>query len=250
MARRQKHEEHENHERWLVSYADFITLLFAFFTVLYATSQHDIAKQIEVEKAITKAFDPLVEFGGLIGRYIDVNTDVSLLPPPIPLVPQEGHGQEEVKQAVQNILEKEMGEETYRELIEIKTDKEGVRVSVKASGFFDPGSALIREDSLRSLEKIGDVLKATNRNLRVEGHTDDQPIHTEKFPSNWELSATRATTVVRYLIARHHIHPSRLAAVAYADQRPKVSNDSDKNRAQNRRIDVLILMPDIVQVTH
>ncbi len=241
MAKKKKHEEHENHERWLVSYADFITLLFAFFVILYATSQKDLAKQQEVQKSIAKAFDPMVEFGGLIGKFIDLNDNQAIIPPPIPVVPQEGSIQE-VQNAIERVLESEMGEKEFHDLVEVRHDRVGVRVALQASGFFDSGSTLIREESLAALTKIGKVLKATGRDLIVEGHTDNQPISSSKYASNWELSAVRATTIVRYLISRHEIPAAKLAAIAYSDQRPLGPNDTPENRSKNRRIEVLIVM--------
>src|SRR3954464_862908 len=111
MARKKHEEEHENHERWLVSYADFITLLFAFFTVLYATSQHDVSKAQEFQRSIQKAFRSFIDFGGLQGKFVDTNEATQYLPPPIDVVPQEGAGPLEMKDYVDRELENELGEE-------------------------------------------------------------------------------------------------------------------------------------------
>src|SRR5882724_10767711 len=110
MARKKHEEEHENHERWLVSYADFITLLFAFFTVLYATSQHDIAKAQEFQRSIQKAFRSFIDFGGLLGRFVENNEATQLIPPPIDVVPMEGPGSQEMQNEVERQMEKELGE--------------------------------------------------------------------------------------------------------------------------------------------
>src|SRR5580658_4747713 len=109
MAKKKHEEEHENHERWLVSYADFITLLFAFFTVLYATSQHDVSKAQEFQRSIQKAFRSFIDFGGLMGKYVDTNEATQLIPPPIDVVPQEGAGPKETEDYVQRELSKQFG---------------------------------------------------------------------------------------------------------------------------------------------
>jgi chemotaxis protein MotB len=241
MARKKHEEEHENHERWLVSYADFITLLFAFFTILYATSQKDISKAQEFQRSVQKAFRSFVDFGGLQGKFVDTNEATQHIPPPIDVVPQEGLGPLEMQDYVDRELEKELSDEDMSKYVELRTDAMGLRVSLAASSFFDGGSALIREEALPALDKIAKVMKRTNRNLIVEGHTDNVPISTPKFPSNWELSATRASTIVRYLILQHRIEPYRLAAIGYADQRPIVQNDTPLSRSKNRRIDILVV---------
>lgn len=251
MAKKKHEEEHENHERWLVSYADFITLLFAFFTILYATSQKDISKAQEFQRSVQKAFRSFVDFGGLQGKFIDTNEATQFLPPPIDVVPQEGLGPLEMQDHVERELDKEFEEADTKSFLDLQTDAMGVRVSLAASSFFDQGSALIREEALPALDKIARVIKKTNRNLIVEGHTDDAAISTARFPSNWELSASRASTIVRYMILQHGVTPRRFAAIGYADQRPVVPNDSVANRAKNRRIDILIVTdPKKTQVYH
>lgn len=238
-----KHEEeHENHERWLVSYADFITLLFAFFTVLYAQSQHDAAKAEEFQKSVQKAFRSFVDFGGLMGKFVDSKDATQFIPPPIDVVPREGASPEEMKDFVEKQLDSEMGkEEMSSDEISLRSDAAGVTVTLGASSFFDPGEGLIREDALPALNKIAKALKKTRRVLIVEGHTDDTPIHTAKFPSNWELSSTRASTIVRYFQTIHKYPSDHLISVGYADQRPVVPNSSPQNKAKNRRIEILIV---------
>lgn len=241
MAKKKHEEEHENHERWLVSYADFITLLFAFFTILYATSQKDISKAQEFQKSIQKAFRSFVDFGGVQGKFVDNQSATQIIPPPIDVVPLEG-GPQETQDFVQREIEKALGEDDEKKYIsDIRSDAEGVHVSLAASTFFDPGESLIKEQALPALEKICAVVAKLNRRFIIEGHTDNVPIHTTRFPSNWELSATRASTIVRYMIARHNITPTKLAAVGYADQRPLNPNDTPAHRANNRRIDILIV---------
>jgi chemotaxis protein MotB len=247
MARRKKHEEHENHERWLVSYADFITLLFAFFTVMYATSQADEKKQEKFEKSVRQQFASFgvgmgngMPGGSSFGEFDTRNNRI--MPSPFENFPPRGAAPLEVQNAVENRLEKTMSEEEKEEVITgVRHERKGVRIQLAASKFFTSGSADIRASSLESLDKVARILKESGREIVVEGHTDDEPIKTERFPSNWELSAARATKIVRYLILRHGIPASQLKVVAYADQKPLVPNSSEENRAKNRRIEIMIM---------
>jgi chemotaxis protein MotB len=242
-ARRKRHEEHESHERWLVSYADFITLLFAFFAVLYATSQADLQKQEEFQESIKKSFAPTFGFNaGSANDDFSNPRNTSLIKPPFETFPPAGSATQEVQDYVEHKLDKEMSEKEKKETIGgIRHDAVGVRIQVAANRLFDTGSADLAAESGAALDKIGRLLKTSGRRLIIEGHTDDEPIRTDKYPSNWELSAARATKIVRYLIAKHKVSASQLTAVAYGDQKPVVPNDSPENRARNRRIEILIV---------
>ena len=247
--RRAAPEEHENQERWLVSYADFITLLFAFFTVLYATSQQDAAKEKEFEKSIRKSFAAIAIVGGGSGSG-GASGPGSASTPREALAeamadgfPAPGAGPAEVQDYVERRARKEMGESAYGGAVEgVRHDSLGVRIHLAAATFFPPGSADLKPESYAALEKIGRLLKDSNRRLIVEGHTDDEPIRTARYPSNWELSAARATKIVRYLSQIHGIDGARLAAVAYADKKPIAPNDGEANRARNRRIEIQIVV--------
>ncbi len=242
MARKKKHEEHENHERWLVSYADFITLLFAFFVVLYATSSQNQEKEKKFEDSIRAEFKMAgvggnsSQTGGMLGQIID----------PIDVFQQRNIGNGELEDYVQRILQKNMTEEERKLAIGgLRHDSVGVRISLAASTFFPLGSAKLRLPALRSLDKIADMLKKSKNRLIIEGHTDDQPVYNGgHIESNWELASLRATSVVRYLIKYHNIDPKRLAAISYADQKPLVPNDSEENRQKNRRIEILMVNGD------
>jgi chemotaxis protein MotB len=261
--RKQKHEEHESHERWLVSYADFITLLFAFFTVLYATSQQDTVKEKEFEKSIRQSFAALGLGGGFgagagasaspgLGAgdadsgglpRANLSRDAAIEAPEA--FPGRRASPAEVQDYVERRAHQDLSDEEYKKAIgEIRHDALGVRIQLASSALFPAGSADLRPEALGALEKIGALLKASNRRLIVEGHTDDEPIHTARFPTNWELSAGRATKIVRYLSQRHGVDERRLAAVAYADKKPVGPNDSEANRARNRRIEILIVTGD------
>jgi chemotaxis protein MotB len=239
VSRRQKHEEHENYERWLVSYADFITLLFAFFVVLYATSSQNEEKEKKFEDSIRAQFkmvgnvgDSQSQTGGMLGQVID----------PIDVFQNKNVGNGELEDYVQRIIQKNMSEEERKLAIGgLRHDSMGVRISLAASTFFPVGSSKLRLPALRSLDKVANILKASGRRLIIEGHTDNQQIVGGQIDSNWELASLRATSVVRYLIKYHGIESKRLAAISYADTKPLVPNTTDENRAKNRRIEILIV---------
>lgn len=237
--RAKKHEEHENHERWLVSYADFITLLFAFFVVLYATSSQNEEKEKSFEENVRAQFKMVGFLGGKDNNSGDPMGQVF---DPLEMIPRKDVGNAELEDYINRILDKNMTTEERKAVISgIRHDGTGVRISLAASTFFPSGSAKLRLPALKSLDKIAQILKVANRNVVIEGHTDDQPVQGGNFDSNWELGSLRATSVVRYLIKLHQMDPKKLAAASYADQQPLVPNDSESNRSKNRRIEILIL---------
>lgn len=260
MAKKHHEEEHENHERWLVSYADFITLLFAFFTVLYATAQKDVKKEEEFQKSIRTYFRSFVDFGGLMGKFVGKGDNSSIIPPPIDTVPLEGPGPENKEEITKSSeIEKGLADGLgSEEDTEVKRDQNGVRVTIRSKNFFDSGTALLRRDAIGKLDRIARILKKVRRNIIIEGHTDDRQVKSPQFPSNWELSSARASTIIRYFVEIHGLSPSRFAAVGYADQKPLVANNTEANRAKNRRTDILIVEgptnpienPDEVVPTH
>lgn len=235
---RRKPEEHENHERWLVSYADFITLLFAFFVVLYATSTRNEEKERKFEDAIRAKFN-------LIGSIGELKTSGGINYGNViePLDPfQKKSDNQELVDYIERLLEKSMTPEERKQAISgIRHDSIGVRISLAASTFFESGAAKIKGSALKSLDRIADVLKKSPNTLIIEGHTDDTPVVGGQYESNWELASLRATSVVEYLIKNHAIDPKRLAAISYADQRPLVDNTTEENKSKNRRIEILIL---------
>ncbi len=244
-AKRRKHEDHENHERWLVSYADFITLLFAFFAVLYATSQQDIKKEQEFEQSVRKQFSGFFGSGSPDGDFNTENSSNNLIQPPLPTFPPPGSGTQEVQQHVQRKLGKEMSEEEYADVVEaIRPDAYGVRIQLDSAALFTSASADLKEQSVNALEKIASLLKDSNRKIVIEGHTDNEPIHTSRYPSNWELSAARATKIARFVIQRLGVNPKNVVPVAYGSNKPLVPNTTPVNRAKNRRIEIMILNTD------
>ncbi len=243
-ARKKKHEEPENHERWLVSYADFITLLFAFFVVMYATSSNNEEKQKSFEESVRKNLKLAYTGQGTEqGQVVGAESLVPELASPIEGFPKQG-GAEEVQDYVGRKLNKSLEGTEKLAISKVHHDFIGARISLAASTFFPVGSNKLKLSSLKTLDKVAEILKETDRKVIIEGHTDDTPIVSDKIDSNWELGSLRATSVVRYLIKYHQIDPARLAAISYSDQKPLVSNDSEINRAKNRRIEILIVTND------
>lgn len=240
MARRKHEEEHDNHERWLVSYADFITLLFAFFVVMYALSTVNEGKYRILSDSMSSAF-----------RNVQVNASTPLpvvLPPPIPSLPKPNISkvQEAVKQkqrekmrnVAKDILEV-MAPLVEQGKVRVIETSRGVTIEINDSVLFSPGQALLQPPLVKAMSGIADVLAPTEFPITIEGHTDNVPIKTAQFPSNWELSAVRATTVLR-LFADSGVAAERLTAIGYADTRPVEPNVLADGRARNRRVTILI----------
>ncbi|MBX2987941.1 MAG: OmpA family protein [Bdellovibrionaceae bacterium] len=239
-AKKKKHEEHENHERWLVSYADFITLLFAFFVVLYATSTSNVEKQKEFEESVRAEMKLAVVGGGQQGPGEGADGIVADLLNPLDRFPRRG-GPAEVRDFVERKLKQTMTkEEQEKYVLEVRSDPMGARISLASSAFFPAGSTKLLKSGLETLDKVAGVLQTSNRRLVVEAHTDNQPVDTTEYPSNWELAGLRATSVLRYLVKYHGISPRRMAAMSFGDQQPVAPNDTEEHRAKNRRIDILI----------
>jgi chemotaxis protein MotB len=247
MAKKKPHEEHENHERWLVSYADFITLLFAFFVVLYATSRQDNKRVQQVQQSIKFAMHfkgsggvgqlPLFEGPPSEGGCI-TNTGTS---------PKNSSLSEVRKEAEQmrKKLRKKLDEAllTRPELADaLSVEQEGKRIIVRlsASRFFDPNQAAVRPEMIPILDVIATELAALHRPVRIEGHTDDAPTTTRRFRDNWDLSASRAAAVVTYLQRAHGIPGERLTAAGHGSTRPIASNDNNQGRETNRRVEMVI----------
>ncbi len=241
MIRRRRHEEPENHERWLVSYADFITLMFAFFIVMYATAQRNPDKEKEFEKSVRKYFYSIIQ--NMTGKSMYNETDFGnrpIAPPMDAPASSGGPSSEAADRLAQKIKNSDETGDLSRAVEEVYHDIYGVRIRMLASAIFELGSAKLSETSLGALKTLGDVLKGVDGKIIIEGHTDNLPIKSAKYPSNWELSSDRAAKILRYLSEFHDIDANRMVVVAYADSKPAYPNDSAKNRAKNRRIEILI----------
>lgn len=228
MMKKKRHkEEHEHsHERWLLTYADLITLLLGLFVILYAMSKVDAEKYSQMISALSGVFGgpkPSV----VAGNAGIVNTPVAMLRS------EREHIELELKRALQLNLPKG--------LVTISNDERGVTVHILEELLFASGSAEFKLTSFAMLDSLAGVLKKLDNDLRVEGHTDDVPIHTALFPSNWHLSVTRAMNAGYYLIEKHRIDPERVSVVGYSEYKPLVPNTSPENRARNRRVDIVII---------
>jgi len=248
--KKSRHAEHENHERWLVSYADFITLLFAFFVVMYATSTNNEEKQKKFEDSVRVNLHLGAQKDGKSQKDSDGTAGINLselvpeLNTPVSVFPKQG-GPKEVEDYLDRSLDKKISKEVRQKMISsVRHDGFGARITLAASSFFPTGSAKLKYSSLQVLDQIADLIKETDRRIVIEGHTDNEPIIGGMFESNWELASLRATSVVRYLIKYQKVDPKRLAAISYADQKPIADNSTEEGRAQNRRIEILVATPD------
>jgi chemotaxis protein MotB len=243
---KKKHPEHANHERWLVSYADFITLLFAFFVVLFASSQTDKKKQIKLAEAMQSAFTPLGTFDAhsrtppltSINAAAITNSTPAALSPPIPSTSNETL--EETKTRLTKLLAEEIATGRLPPGgMTMRITPDGLVISLHEAGFFPSGSAEVRAASIPMIAILAKTLPSGL--LRVEGHTDNVPIHTAQFASNWELSTARSTAIARLLLERGPIKPVNLSAAGYAEFHPVASNATEDGRTQNRRVDIILL---------
>jgi chemotaxis protein MotB len=248
--RRERRRGHVNHERWLVSYADFITLLFAFFVVLYASSKADQKKQVQVSQAIDSAFHALGIFPDTSRHPVDLKNVSAIskdeIVTPMNIVMGEdvlapAKVKEDLEQ-VQKQLEKMLSNQIADHTVSVKMGKDGLVISLREAGFFSTGSATPHPGTLPILRQIADALGRIPYDVRVEGHTDNVPIHNAEFDSNWELSSARATRIARIFLATHSIPPEHLSAAGYAEFHPVAPNTNDAGRAENRRVD-LVVMP-------
>jgi len=275
MSRRKKHPEHANHERWLVSYADFITLLFAFFVVMFSTAQVDQRKVGKLAMAVQVAFQELGVFSSsntrmplneseampfsevqMVENVATRTANIARIVSPAagtisPIPGQAQFGGErggeyllppDLKQ-LQQALEQALAPEIARHEVALKAEREGLVVSLREIGFFNSGQSRLRTTSQSSIDRIAELLAAMTNKVRIEGHTDNVPIHNAQFASNWELSTARATGIIQMFLGRYGFPPERLAAAGYAEFHPVADNRTLEGRAQNRRVDIVVLAP-------
>ncbi len=223
------------HDRWLVSYADFITLLFAFFVVLYAFARADQKKQVQVVQAINQALNSM---GGAS------NPDAENAAQPAKAAGEELLTPMQIKYdlgRVQHDLSLALAQQISQKTIALEMGRDGLVISLREAGFFDSGSATPKPEALPTLRTIAARLGATPYDLRIEGHTDNVPIHTAEFDSNWELSSARATRIARLFLEMKAIPPDRISAAGFAEFHPVAANDTAAGRAENRRVDIVVL---------
>jgi chemotaxis protein MotB len=247
---RRKHTaEHENHERWLVSYADFITLLFAFFVVMFASTQADKAKVKAVSESIREALEK-GQFSAALhtvlskGKHENERTTSAQKPDAKTTSP--GMPNDLAKSA--ETLREALKEELKAGKVAVLLEPRGLVISLREAGFFASGDDALSAASLPALQKIAGVVAALPNAVRLEGHTDSVPIHNSRFRSNWELSTARAIATLELLADRYKIAPARMAVVGYAENVPADSNETEAGRAHNRRVDLVLLATDAMRM--
>lgn len=232
LRRRRNKDDGEDSNRWLLTYADLITLLLAFFVVMYSMSQIDAKKFGQMAKA----------FNGILkGGELDLTLKPSVLPS------DNGHGLLKIGdlQMLQKFLEDTLKREGMTEETVTEVTERGLVIHIVESALFSEAAADLQSRAMSILDLVALKIKDRSNHIRIEGHTDDRPISNERFPSNWELSAARATEVVRFFIDRHQIEPGRISALGYGAYRPIRLNNSIENRARNRRVDIVVLTTEL-----
>jgi chemotaxis protein MotB len=268
LARKKKPPEHVNHERWLVSYADFVTLLFAFFTSMYAISTVDADKMGRLVFSMRASFDSamfppgsdrlsLVEGAGAaspLARDVMENTHtpkdksladmnvanlkglkVNFVPFGVP------KGEVVALTKLRRDVEDAVKANSMASSVHTRMESRGLVVSLGEGGFFASGSDVLKPEGRLLLDSLAQNFSTVDNQIRIEGHTDTVPIRTARFPSNWELSTARATSIISYLVQTYGIDPDSLSAAGYGEFRPIASNDTPEGRARNRRVDIVIL---------
>jgi len=265
--RKKKLEEHENHERWLVSYADFITLLFAFFVVLYSMSSVNEGKYRVLSQSMVAAFSPItrsvnpIQIGKLVRAPLATIPTISV-PIPINIIPvilsrsdmpterqvNVGNSEREIALAgasnqIEYIaveIEDSLESLLDREQVTLRRDPLWLEVEIKSNFLFSSGSADLSADAEEILDSLGVLLAKYPNRISVEGFTDDRPIQSQVFPSNWELSSARAAAVVR-LFESSGVEPVRMSSVGFGEFRPSGDNESEAGRASNRRVIIVVM---------
>ncbi|MEQ1837241.1 MAG: flagellar motor protein MotD [Candidatus Nitrotoga sp.] len=246
MARRNRHSEHDNPDRWLISYADFVTLLFAFFVVMYSISSVNEEKYKNFSDSLSIAFTNQPNSPPPPG--IEINQQGQM---PKALVDRRtarlGEQQRKIQDRMKNLangLGTVMLPLINQGLVNINLTKRGVELDIRASSLFKTGDAVLQPSYLEVLREVSQVLSKEELPVEVQGHTDDIPIMTVQFPSNWELSSARASSVARMLID-NGVATRRLSVVGLASNQPLVPNNSPENRSKNRRVSITIVSPNV-----
>ncbi|MGZ8462758.1 MAG: flagellar motor protein MotB [Candidatus Deferrimicrobiaceae bacterium] len=241
MARKKKPEEHANHERWLVSYADFITLLFAFFTTMYAISTADTAKLQKLVGSMQGAF------GGEVTKIMPESgktpfaTEMPNVSPGTPLAFNVARTEADVFHGIQDRIGKYLVKGIDEGKVLVIVSDRGLVIRLSEEGLFTQGDAEIKPAAREILDELALSLIDSPNFVRIEGHTDAVPVKSARFPSNWELSTARASRIVRWFIERQHFPPGRLSAAGFGEYRPAATNSTAEGRKANRRVEIIVL---------
>jgi chemotaxis protein MotB len=246
-------EEPSNHDRWLVSYSDFITVLFALFVVLFATSYRDSQVVRNLSHAIHVGFQQLGAFQQEHpdGQTADSTVQVKATDGPLPTEAENPTVAKDTLAAgsavdiaeLRSELEAAIGDEIRNHEVVMRVTPEGFVVSLKDMGFFNSGRAVLMPGASGKIRRIATVLTQHGLDLRVEGHSDDQPIHTAQFRSNWELSTARAMAVLMLLVDESGMDPTKISVAGYGQYRPIADNSTPEGRQMNRRVDLVVVAP-------
>ena len=248
MARQKKPRDQENHERWLVSYADFITLLFAFFVVMFASSQGDKGKAQQVSDGVKKALEG-DKISAMVAAMINGPTkekpgkDRINVPDIAEPRTEQERRQQQLAQLLPSlqVLSTELHEEIRAGKIQITMTDRGLSVSFAQAALFPSGEDFISADAYDSIGKVAAAIGRLPNPVRLEGHTDAVPINTARFHSNWDLSASRAIALLKILTERFGVPTNKLSVAGYAETAPLASNDTEEGRGRNRRVDIIVL---------
>jgi chemotaxis protein MotB len=230
-----------SHERWLVSYADFITLMFAFFVVMFASARMDKEKMTQLTAAIQSGFQELGANAPAKGHPQPGHADAMARTPAARPAQADANHKPEDFAAIQKELEKILSPEIKRSEVALRMEPDGLIISLREIGFFGSGSAQIKPQAMGAVHRVAEFLQGRNCSLRIEGHTDNVPIHTASFASNWELSTARATELVKLLIEVEGFAPERLSAAGYGEFHPVAENSSAAGQQLNRRVDIVVV---------
>ena len=230
---KKKHEEHENHERWLVSYADFITLLFAFFVVMYAVSSVNEGKYRTLSESMVSAFSNHKPLGNLSIIELPFEKRKEVLTTDPPKIKQNVRAYVKIANAIQMAK--------LPEGVTVTSGSRGLNIRIADDALFASGSASLRPDVKEFLDLIAGLVKELPNFISVEGHTDSVPVRKGPFPSNWDLSASRASILVRYFTEIRGLDPKRFSATSFAEFRPVDTNKTAKGRSANRRVEIVVL---------
>ena len=230
---KKKHEEHENHERWLVSYADFITLLFAFFVVMYSVSSVNEGKFRVLRESLVSSFTnnkPVGELS-LVNLPIQKSKQIQVI--------EEQKPTDNIRSYLK--VANAITAAKIPQGVKITSTERGLNIRINDEALFSSGSASMNPQIQEFIDLIASLVKDLPNLIAVEGHTDNQPIHSAAFPSNWDLSTARANSLIRYLTEHHQLAANRFSSTGYAGTRPVESNDTPDGQAANRRVELIVL---------
>lgn len=233
--RRQTKEAHPNHERWVISYADFMTLLLAFFIVMFATANADKAKAKLFSEAVKVAFSQ----GSDSALHAAAKASV--------LNSDQKFDANAFFQAMaelnksQNALKRSLNDEISRGEVDVHMEKRGLVISFRQAALFDSGQAIVKPSGVPTMSKVAEVISKLPNQIRLEGHTDNIPIHNDVFKNNWELSSARSIAILNLLVDNFGLQTNRLSVSGYADVAPVATNATEDGRSRNRRVDLVVL---------